>query len=344
MSTGIRVTGWGAVSPAGWGVEALRQACAEGKPCPTSPLPHPRQSEPIQVRKVPPPATRPTFLSHSRLRRSSPISVYTTAAALEALGAESETVSNGDNKLGIIFTAMTGCVSYSRRFYDEVLKDPSTASPIVFPETVFNAPSSHLATYLKTNAINYTLIGDSGTFLQGLALAAEWLIENRVDKCLVVAAEELDWLVAGAQQHFDRQVTVSEGAGALLLERASSKPTGVQLDFVSQPILYTGANTRESAITGVHEWIRSTREYDVLFDSLTGAPRIDAAEKRCLQKWPGAHRSIKTLCGESFAAGSAWQCALAVDSIARGQYQRAAVCVAGCNEQAIGAGFSVGSD
>ena len=71
---------------------------------------------------------------------------------------------------------MSGSVNYSRRFYDETLKDPATASPLVFPETVFNAPASHLAALLGTTAINYTLVGDPGTFLQGIALAADWLL------------------------------------------------------------------------------------------------------------------------------------------------------------------------
>ena len=70
---------------------------------------------------------------------------------------------------------MSGCVNYSRRFYDEVLQDPATASPLIFPETVFNAPASHLAGYFASTAMDYTLVGDPCSFLQGTALAADWL-------------------------------------------------------------------------------------------------------------------------------------------------------------------------
>jgi 3-oxoacyl-(acyl-carrier-protein) synthase len=294
------------------------------------------------VRTLPPPADRPAFAAHPRLRRSSAISLHAAAAALEAIGPRLSVFQSGHRRLGIVFTAMTGCVTYSRRFYHEVLKDPATASPILFPETVFNAPASHLATYLNTDAINYTLIGDAGGFLQALGVATEWLIEEQVDACVVVGAEELDWLVAGAQTLFDARVIVGAGAGALLLERPDAAVGAtVQLDFVTQPALYTGSRTRAAAICEVHETIRACGDYAILFDSLTGAPRTDGPELEALASWDGPRVSVKAICGESFAASSAWQCVLAADCLARGLHPNAAVCVAGCNEQAIGAGFSV---
>jgi len=41
---------------------------------------------------------------------------------------------------------------------------------MIFPETVFNSSASHLAAYLGSAGVNYTLVGDAGTFLQGLAV------------------------------------------------------------------------------------------------------------------------------------------------------------------------------
>src|SRR4029079_3700582 len=116
---------------------------------------------------------------------------YAVVAAVEALGADAAPERTG--RLGLILCVMSGGVPYSRRVFDEVLKDPPSASPLVFPETVFNAPSSHLATLLGTTAINYTLVGDPGAYLQGVALGADWLQRGRVDGCLVVGAEEIDW-------------------------------------------------------------------------------------------------------------------------------------------------------
>ena len=67
-----------------------------------------------------------------------------------SVGRRCRSVQSGALRLGIVACTMAGSVAYSRRFYEEVLREPATASPLVFPETVFNAPASHLAAYLGT--------------------------------------------------------------------------------------------------------------------------------------------------------------------------------------------------
>jgi hypothetical protein len=337
---GIRVTGWGAVSPAGWGVAPLRLACESPAPCPTTTLEHPGHTDPLLVRRVPAPSPRPAFMAHPRLRRSSAISIHAAAATLEALGPRLESVQNGRIRLGIIFTALTGCVGYSERFYREVLKDPATASPIVFPETVFNAPASHLATYLHSNAINYTLIGDPGSFLQAVALAGDWLLDERMDACVVVGAEELNWLVARAQGLFHSDMIVSEGAGALVLERSTDSREGIALECITQPALYTDRTPRQAAARQVRSAFGIGDASTLLFDSLTGVPAVDHAEASAWFDWKGPRMSVKPSLGESFAAGSAWQCVLAADHLSRKGHPSAIVNVVGCNQQAIAARFA----
>src|SRR5438045_3901810 len=96
----IFVCGLGAVSPAGWGVESLRDAWKKKSPLPTQALQRPGWDTAVRVRNVPSPATRPAFLSHPRLRRSTAIAQYTVAAALEAIGDDIAPVQAGDLKLG----------------------------------------------------------------------------------------------------------------------------------------------------------------------------------------------------------------------------------------------------
>jgi 3-oxoacyl-(acyl-carrier-protein) synthase len=335
----IHIIGWGAVSPAGHGIEALRTACRENAELPTTPIDHPGRTEPLKIRRVPAWSPRPSFLAHPRLRRSSAISLHAAAAAIEALGRNAAKIAQGELRLGMVFTTQTGCVSYSRRFYHEVLEDPSTASPIVFPETVFNAPASHIGTYLASNQINYTLVGDPGTFLQGMAIAAEWLIDGRVDLALVVGAEELDWIVCGAQHLLDRNIIVSEGAGALVLQRATETSEGVFLDRITEPVLFTSRAQRSVAARAIHEAITDQDHHTLLLDSLTGAPAVDRAETAAWAAWQGPRFSVKRLLGESYAAGSAWQSVLAADLLARGDHESAIVNVVGCNQQAIAARF-----
>ena len=81
----VFVCGLGAVSPAGWSVAALRAALAKGEPLPVQPLERPGWEKPLRARLVPPPSAKRRFLAHPRLRRTSPITHYAAAAALEAV-------------------------------------------------------------------------------------------------------------------------------------------------------------------------------------------------------------------------------------------------------------------
>ena len=140
----IFVAGLGAVSPAGWNVAALRAALDQGEPLPVQSLERPGWEKPLRARLVPNPTSRPEFLTHPRLRRASPITHYVVASALEAM-AQWRVDRDPKFHLGLVVCLQSGCVNYSCRFYEETLKDPTTASPLLFPETVYAAPASHLA-------------------------------------------------------------------------------------------------------------------------------------------------------------------------------------------------------
>ena len=337
----IFIRGIGAVSPAGWGVLPLREALAKGEPWPTRELDRSGWARPFRVRRVPPPLPRPGFMSHPRLRRASPITQYAVAAALEALGGDVAGVKCGSFRLGVVLCVMTGCVNYSRRFYDETLKDPASASPLVFPETVFNAPASHIAALLGTSAINYTLVGDPGTFLQGLALGADWLLNDRVDGCLVVGAEEMDWLTADAYRLFDRKVILSEGAGAVYLRAESPAHPAVQLHSVTQSHLFLLEQDRARAARQMRTELHAGRPEHLLCDATQGLQNVDGAELEAWRDWPGTKLSPKWILGEGLAAASAWQCVAAIDTLRQRQHPEAIVSVVGCNQQAIGARFVI---
>ncbi len=336
----VFVRGVGAVSPAGWGVAALHDALVRGTALPLKDLPCPGHTRPLKAYGVPPASPRPAFTAHARLRRTSPIGQYAVAAALEALGTDAASAGNGSARLGIVYCAMSGCVNFSRRFYDETLKDPATASPLIFPETVFNAPASHLGALLGSNGINYTLVGDPGTFLQGMALAADWLLGNRVDGCLVIGAEELDWLVAEAFNLFDPEGTISEGAGALYLCRDSGDSGGsVELQAITQPHLFSSKRARAQAALRARAELGNGPENSLLCDSIQGLPRLDQEESAAWSDWAGTRRSPKTVLGEGFMAAAAWQCVIAVDALRRDLCSSANVSIVGCNQQAIAARF-----
>jgi len=336
----IFVRGEGAVSPAGWSVAALREAMARDEPLPMKELARPGWDRSLLVRTVPPASPRPAFMSHARLRRASPIAHYAVAAALEALGADATGLANGALRLGIVVCVMSGCVNYSRRFYNETLKDPATASPVVFPETVFNAPASHLAALLGTTAINYTLVGDPGTVLQGLALAADWLLNGQVDGCLVVGAEEMDWITADAVSRFTSLCQVSDGAGALYLRRDTAQGPAVELRAVTDSCLFSNHQTRAQAARRARAELSADGAPHLLCDGLQGVPRMDRDEAAAWHDWSGARLSVKKTLGEGLMAAAAWQCIAAVDALRQGRFAAANVSVVGCNQQAIAAQFA----
>ena len=325
----IVVGGVGAVSPAGWGVKALRNR----ELIPVKELARPGWQHPLHVRQVPAPQPRPDFFAHPRLRRCSSITRFAAAAALEALGKDAAAVSDGVLRLGLVSCVMSGCVNYSRRFYEEVLADPSTASPLAFPETVFNAPASHIAALLGRVDLTYTLVGDPGVFLQGLALAAQWLVADAVDGCLVIGAEECDWITADAFRLFARRIVLSAGAGAVYLRR---EPEGtVELAGITDSFLYTQRCNRFQAAQGMRAQLPTTA--NLLVDGTQNLPRYDRAENEAWADWTADRLAPKTFLGEGLAAAAAWQCVAAIDALQSGS---ALVSVVGCNQQAIGAQFT----
>jgi 3-oxoacyl-[acyl-carrier-protein] synthase II len=312
---GIFVHGLGAVSPAGWGVAALRNALKKNLPIPAQTIARPGWEKTLQVRSVPQPISRPAFFTHPRLRRANSLTQFVVAAALEALGEDVSKIQAGEMRLGIVVCLMAGCVNYSRRFFEEVLRDPATASPLIFPETVFNAPASHLAAFLGVNAAGYTLVGDDGTFLQGLALAAQWLGDDKMDACVVIGAEESDWIVADAMKLFERDSIHGAGAGAVLLKK---NPGGAfaELSAVTDSFPFTQLQSRADAARKMRAQLPESAP-----DELLGG------------------NEIKKIFGEAFVASAAWQCVAACDNIRQNNFPAANVGVVGVNQQAIGARF-----
>ena len=336
----IFVCGLGAVSPAGWGVPALREALQKNEPISTVPLARPGWPEPLQVRTVPPPVQRPAFLGHPRLRRSSAITQYAVGAALEALGADAALVQSGALRLGIVVCLMSGSVTYSRRFHEEVLSDPAVASPLLFPETVYNAPASHLAAYLNSSARSYALVGDDGGVLQGLAVGAGWLLNNQVDGCLVVGAEESDWLVADAIRLFARQGVQGAGAGAIYLRRDKPVMPAAELSRITDAFSFSSAKTRANAASNIRAQLLPCHDGELLCLGTQGIRQRDAGEETAWRDWPGARLAPKRILGEAFTASAAWQCVAACDAVGRGEFDAANVSVVGANQQAIGARFT----
>jgi 3-oxoacyl-(acyl-carrier-protein) synthase len=330
----LAITGLGAVTPAGWGADVLLEAVSENRVIPATELvrPVPDGTRATRVKRVP---ENPQGVPKSaRLRRTSPISKFAAAAAMEALGAHRLGLSlAGDLRVGVILTLSNGCVNYSNRFFSEVLADPAVASPILFPETVFNAPSSHLSAIIGSVSPNDTLIGDSSAFITGLDLAAEWIERGEVDGCLIVAAEETDWLSAEALALYSPALVPAEGAAAVYLEAADGP---VRISRIPHPVPYQAMARERAAITLRQRLGAADDGRTILLDSRCGVARFDQAETSAWHDWKGPRRSPKLPLGDLIGAAAAVQTVAACMAIRHGIAESAAVSSIGANQQAAG--------
>lgn len=329
----VWVSGLGAVSPAGWGVEPLLEAVQNGKPLATGEVEGPRT---FRARLVPRPTTRPAILSHPRLRRSSPISQYAAAAAQQAV----QNLPCLIEEIGILFSTMCGSVRYTRRFYAETLDDPSTASPILFPETVFNAPASHVAAALQAPVPAYSLVGDSSVFLQALATGANWVASGFVKAALVIAAEESDWSVLEGWRLFSRKTVTAEGAAAICLTSAPVNENPISLEQVYDPFPFEAWGSPQTATAELARQMPPPIEGEYLVDSRSGIPHPDAIENALWPSWPGPRTSPRAILGEAMTAATGWQCIIAASLLAQSPPRGttfARVVSVGCNHQSMGA-------
>jgi len=162
-----------------------------------------------------------------RARRAGPITLYMLAAAQQALAANPAI---RRDRLGIVAAFNTGAVVATRRFFEGVVKSGQRfASPNVFPETVFNSPTSHVAAMVGVSGPCSSLVGDDTAWVNGISVAATWLANELVEHVLVIGAVELDpiaidayWRAGWLSPPVRTGFLPSEGAGALLLGRAES--------------------------------------------------------------------------------------------------------------------------
>ena len=345
MSLSIAGMSW--VTPLGSSVDDVWQRLLAGEAAPIETLENEQNGACYLVRRVP--ATLTADLPpHPRLRRASAISRFAAAAGLAAL-AEAKTPPSLD-RVALVFGISNGGVIYTRRFYADIVKSGAqSASPLLFPETVFNAPASHLAAILGITGASYTVVGDGAVGILALKLAEDLISSSDLDACLVVAAEEIDPLVCEAYRQWrllrdprkpdiERGMIMSEGAGAVLLTRSEG---GSEIDQI-----VPGANFfRRSEASGRLDCVvaRLKNEIGFCVGSANGT-FIDRTERAAVGDTMPLY-SPKIALGESVGASSFWQLITAAKALETGMlppslrlqpHSRALVLACGLNQQTGG--------
>ncbi|MBA2392569.1 MAG: AuaD protein [Ktedonobacteraceae bacterium] len=234
----IVITGMGAVSPFGLGAEAVWQALEKGERRTQVLEPIGLEDQSILGSKVG--EWSPADLLGKRgLQYMRPSSQFLSGASVLALR---EAALTGDDVLPDDLGVSIGCnlgglQSIADYDYTAIKEGPQYVSPMEAPNTLANAPASHLAIRLKARAFNTTLASGQCTGLDTLGYAAKALREGRARQVVAGGVEELSqavlWVyrnsnvlpterIEDAGRPFDSESSgwlPSEGAAVLIVER-----------------------------------------------------------------------------------------------------------------------------
>jgi len=329
MNAHIAGLGW--VTPLGVGLDEVWARLESGDVAESKTLLNPETGRAHACMAVPPKMVEAVG-RNPRLRRSSAISYFAVSAGLAALAdAGIEMTPELATRTAVVFAISDGGVLYTRKFYEQIVKQgANAASPLLFPETVYNAPASHLAALLGIDGASYTLVGDASIGLTALHFAAQLLALGNVDQCVVVGAEECDWILCEAYADWRLAHTpLAEGAAAVVLRREGRWKVTTH---AGAP--FTRRREAAGALGRVLGELR-TVEPGLIVSSANGT-FVDRAEAAVL---PVASRMIapKRQLGEAPGASALLQLILAAVALEKLELRHALVPVIGWNQQASAA-------
>ena len=315
----LHIAGMGWVTPLGSGIEAVWERLLRGEEASASATAGPFENKSYCAFRVPAEALA-GLPTHPRLRRADSISRFAVAAGMAALADARSTInSEFIDRTALVLAVSNGGVSYTKRFYHDIFKTGAgSASPLLFPETVFNAPASHLAAVLGLTGASYTLVGDGSVGILAIQMAEDLMAGEAIDHCLVVGAEEVDWVLCDGYHKWrltraeppiepfgkpDRGTILSEGGGAVLLAREG--PIVIEK-------IHPGGNfdERDEASRWATKILSELTSHtaSAIISSANGT-FIDNAERAAvLQSAPDASvYTPKPALGESVGANGIWQ-------------------------------------
>ena len=251
-----------------------------------------------------PPKTVDALGRNPRLRRSSAITYYAVAAGLAALEHAGITMTpEVAERTAVVFAICSGGVVYTRKFYETVVQQgANAASPLLFPETVYNAPASHLAALLGTTGMSYTLVGDGSIGLTALKFAEQLLETSDIDRVVVAGGEEIDWILCEAYRSWRLPAMLAEGGAALVLARTGK----VALEAVHDGVSFSNQRAAHGAIRKVHGDLAAQYGSVDLVVSCANGTFIDAAEAAAIGEFfPDATVEYpKRAIGDALGAGA----------------------------------------
>lgn len=256
-------------------------------------------------------------ITDGRFRRSADISRYTMLAVKLAMD-DANISSSNSNNFGIIIGLTHGALNYTQSYHKLLITEGAeSVSPILFSDSVLNAPAGNASICFGIHGPVHTIIGGKTITTKAIILAAQMLTAGVVDKSIVVCAEELNELSFLCYSRLGLN-SISEGAGAILLENETTQKGEDPYCYVSGIALQVNPLNPQMAL---HETIEKSldmanlKEKDidlVMVDSFIP----DVQENYFSNKPVGC---ITQLTGNAFSASIMWSVIVSALIIKRGE-------------------------
>jgi 3-oxoacyl-[acyl-carrier-protein] synthase II len=240
--TAISITGMGVISSLGVGREAFWEGCLAARSGFREITAFDTDAYSTNVGACVVDFKPADYMKPMTYRRMSPVSRMAVAASIEAVDDSGLCLEGMDReRVAVVMGTSYGSSSHVDGFYHSLLADgPRGAQPLLFPETVPNAPASHISIYHHIQGPNATLCQNEISAETGMAYARSLLDQNIVDVVLAGGAEELSEILFGCYDAVDGLnkirvkdgkdiqpnpgggLVLGEGAAVLVMERRDS--------------------------------------------------------------------------------------------------------------------------
>jgi 3-oxoacyl-[acyl-carrier-protein] synthase II len=337
MSSRICITGIGVVSSIGIGKEEFLSSLKEGRSgieeIKTFDTSFSRSKKAGIVRSFHP----KDFIQPGKIRRLDRASQFAIAASRLALADAQFSVTQGNSsRIGVVLGSGFCGLSSSEEFHrGQVLKGFLDLNPILFPNTVPNAASSHVSIELGIRGVNCTLVQSFCTAEAAMIFAFDQLHMGRADLILTGGVDELSEflfrgfselrLLARNQGHGEEScpydkwrngLVLGEGAGILAMEteeHARARGKSVYGHVLGYGLLGRSphGDEAEDVKRSVQRVLAGDQEASIDFMSGAGnsSVTLDALEARGIKRsFPDRYSdmpvsSIKSMVGEAIALG-----------------------------------------
>ena len=277
------------------------------------------------------------FIPASKIRRLDRASQFAIAASKLALAdAKFSVTRENSSRVGVVLGSGFCGLSSSEEFHrGQVLKGFLDLNPMLFPNTVPNAPSSYVSIELGIQGVNSTLVQSFCTAEAALFFASDQLRKRRADLILTGGVDELsEFLFRGfSELHllatgpgdgerscpYDKMrngLVLGEGAGLLVLEReAHARSRGGRIYGYILGYSLVGKSSKGDPSEDLGRSIKMTLkgEEGSSIDYISGAGNssrvLDALEAKGVKKTFQTQSlripvsSIKSMTGEAIASG-----------------------------------------